>query len=115
MKLGMWSVDRSTLRTDGLVLFSKLIRTKNVQNLQEQQPRTDERKLKLTYEVVFKFGISGLKIGKSWLVNLRSIDKMSTSRCYSPRIPATAEIELHTFSDSSKKVFAAIDQSYRGE
>ncbi|XP_018565516.1 cationic amino acid transporter 2 [Anoplophora glabripennis] len=49
MKLGMWSVDTETLRRDGLVLFSKLIRTKNVENLQEQtQPRPDDRKMKLT-------------------------------------------------------------------
>ncbi|CAG9825044.1 unnamed protein product [Phaedon cochleariae] len=50
MKLGMWSIDRDTLRRDGLVLFSKLIRTKNVDNFQEQQkqPRPDDRKQKLT-------------------------------------------------------------------
>lgn len=49
MKLGMWSVDMETLRRDGLILFSKLIRTKNVENLQEQtQPRPDDRKMKLT-------------------------------------------------------------------
>lgn len=48
MKFGVWSQDRDTLRRDGLVLFGKLIRTKNVDNLQEQQPRTDDRKQKLT-------------------------------------------------------------------
>lgn len=49
MKLGMWSVDMDTIRRDGLILFSKLIRTKNVDNLQEQtQPRLDDRKMKLT-------------------------------------------------------------------
>ncbi|KAJ8918455.1 hypothetical protein NQ315_008152 [Exocentrus adspersus] len=49
MKLGMWSVDTDTLRRDALVLFSKLIRTKNVEHLQEQtQPRPDDRKMKLT-------------------------------------------------------------------
>lgn len=49
MKLGMWNVDRETLRRDGLVLFSKLIRTKNVESLQEQaRPRDDDRKQKLT-------------------------------------------------------------------
>ncbi|KAK5646901.1 hypothetical protein RI129_005365 [Pyrocoelia pectoralis] len=50
MKLGMWSVDRETLRRDGLALFSKLIRTKNVENLQEQThpQRGDDRKIKLT-------------------------------------------------------------------
>ncbi|XP_056633072.1 high affinity cationic amino acid transporter 1 [Diorhabda sublineata] len=47
MKLGMWEVDRDALRRDGLVLFSKLIRTKNVDNLQEQQPRSDDTKQKL--------------------------------------------------------------------
>lgn len=50
MKLGMWTVDRENLRRDGLVLFSKLIRTKNVDNLQEQNRpiREDDRKQKLT-------------------------------------------------------------------
>lgn len=49
MKLGMWNVDRETLRRDGLILFSKLIRTKNVDSLQEQvRPREDDRKQKLT-------------------------------------------------------------------
>ncbi|XP_017780061.1 PREDICTED: probable cationic amino acid transporter [Nicrophorus vespilloides] len=50
MKLGMFTTDRETLRRDGLVLFSKLIRTKNVDNLQEQTrpPREDDRKIKLT-------------------------------------------------------------------
>ncbi|KAI7815696.1 cationic amino acid transporter [Rhyzopertha dominica] len=50
MKLGMWPADRETLRRDGLVLFSKLIRTKNVDGLQEQvRPhRPDDRKQKLT-------------------------------------------------------------------
>lgn len=50
MKLGMWSVDREALRRDGLVLFSKLIRTKNIETLQEQSrtPRPDDRKQKLT-------------------------------------------------------------------
>lgn len=50
MKLGMWSTDREALRRDGLVLFSKLIRTKNVDALQEQSrtPRPDDRKQKLT-------------------------------------------------------------------
>ncbi|XP_044752454.1 probable cationic amino acid transporter isoform X1 [Coccinella septempunctata] len=36
MKLGQWSLDREWFRRDGLMLFSKLIRTKNVENLQEQ-------------------------------------------------------------------------------
>ncbi|XP_060517879.1 probable cationic amino acid transporter isoform X2 [Cylas formicarius] len=41
--------DRDKLRRDGLVLFSKLIRTKNVEGLQEQrQDRTDDKKQKLT-------------------------------------------------------------------
>lgn len=50
MKLGMWSMDREALRRDGLVLFSKLIRTKNIETLQEQSrtPRPDDRKQKLT-------------------------------------------------------------------
>lgn len=50
MKLGMFNVDRETLRRDGLVLFSKLIRTKNIDNLQEQNRpiREDDRKQKLT-------------------------------------------------------------------
>jgi hypothetical protein len=50
MKVGAWSVDRETLRRDGLILFSKLIRTKNVESLQEQSrsARTDDRKQKLT-------------------------------------------------------------------
>lgn len=53
MKFGVWSRDRETLRRDGLVLFSKLIRTKNVDNLQEQQPRQDDRKQKLTVSYCF--------------------------------------------------------------
>lgn len=50
MKIGSWSVDGDVLRRDGLVLFSKLIRTKNVDSLQEQTkiPRQDDRKQKLT-------------------------------------------------------------------
>ncbi|XP_022914356.1 solute carrier family 7 member 14 isoform X2 [Onthophagus taurus] len=51
MKLGnMWSADRQTLKRDGLVLFSKLIRTKNVENFQEQtKPHmADDRKQKLS-------------------------------------------------------------------
>lgn len=51
MKLGMWLNDREQLRQEGLVLFSKLIRTKNVETLQERTgpPRHgDERKIKLT-------------------------------------------------------------------
>ncbi|KAJ3653235.1 hypothetical protein Zmor_012497 [Zophobas morio] len=50
MKVGAWLGDRETLRRDGLVLFSKLIRTKNVESLQEQSKsaRTDDRKQKLT-------------------------------------------------------------------
>ncbi|XP_044729384.1 cationic amino acid transporter 2 [Chrysoperla carnea] len=38
MKLGMFSGDREQLRRDGLQLFGKLIRTKNVDMLQETQP-----------------------------------------------------------------------------
>lgn len=50
MKLHTWTVDREALRRDGLVLFSKLIRTKNVEALQEQSrtPRPDDRRQKLT-------------------------------------------------------------------
>ncbi|XP_065164736.1 cationic amino acid transporter 2 [Atheta coriaria] len=51
MKLGMWLNDREQLRQEGLVLFSKLIRTKNVETLQDRTgpPRHgDERKIKLT-------------------------------------------------------------------
>ncbi|KAL3280941.1 hypothetical protein HHI36_004168 [Cryptolaemus montrouzieri] len=50
MKLGSWSLDREWFRRDGLVLFSKLIRTKNVDNLQEQTkiPAQDDKKQKLT-------------------------------------------------------------------
>lgn len=58
MKLGMWPADREALRRDGLVLFSKLIRTKNVEAFQEQTrtPRPDDRKQKLTvsaFEILF--------------------------------------------------------------
>lgn len=52
MKLGTWSMDRDTMRRDGLALFSRLIRTKNVDSLQEQTgPRvgaSSETKQKLT-------------------------------------------------------------------
>ncbi|GLV37799.1 uncharacterized protein CBL_06499 [Carabus blaptoides fortunei] len=52
MKLGTWSMDRDTMRRDGLALFSRLIRTKNVDSLQEQTgPRVgagSETKQKLT-------------------------------------------------------------------
>ncbi|KAK9888876.1 hypothetical protein WA026_001097 [Henosepilachna vigintioctopunctata] len=49
MKLGSWSFDRKWFRTDGLVLFSKLIRTKNVNNLQEHNKiPTQDNKQKLT-------------------------------------------------------------------
>lgn len=58
MKLGMWNVDRETLRRDGLILFSKLIRTKNVDSLQEQiRPREDDRKQKLTVGLFILFFI----------------------------------------------------------
>lgn len=54
MKLGMWSVDRESLKRDGLVLFSKLIRTKNVENFQEQaRPHIgDDRKQKLAVSLL---------------------------------------------------------------
>ncbi|XP_066144011.1 solute carrier family 7 member 14 isoform X2 [Euwallacea fornicatus] len=49
MKLSFLPKDREQFRRDGLVLFSKLIRTKNVEGLQETVPeRTDDRKNKLT-------------------------------------------------------------------
>lgn len=55
MKLDMWNGDREALKRDGLVLFSKLIRTKNVDGLQEQvRPRTDDRKQKLTVSIFIK-------------------------------------------------------------
>lgn len=43
-------MDRENMRRDGLALFSKLIRTKNVESLQEQirPPREGEKKQKLT-------------------------------------------------------------------
>lgn len=46
----MWPMHRDTIRRDGLLLFSKLIRTKNVEALQEQSetPRIDNGKQKLT-------------------------------------------------------------------
>lgn len=53
MKLGMWNGDREALKRDGLVLFSKLIRTKNVDGLQEQvRPRSDDRQQKLTVRIL---------------------------------------------------------------
>lgn len=57
MKLGMWPADREALRRDGLVLFSKLIRTKNVEAFQEQTrtPRPDDRKQKLTVSAIYSF------------------------------------------------------------
>lgn len=49
MKLGFLPKDREQFRRDGLVLFSKLIRTKNVEGLQETVPeQSDDRKQKLT-------------------------------------------------------------------
>ncbi|CAG9768695.1 unnamed protein product [Ceutorhynchus assimilis] len=49
MKLSFLPTDREQFRRDGLVLFSKLIRTKNVEGLQETVPeRSDDRKQKLT-------------------------------------------------------------------
>lgn len=54
MKLGTWSMDRDAMRRDGLTLFSKLIRTKNIDGLQERvTPRVGagadgEQKQKLT-------------------------------------------------------------------
>ncbi|XP_066258670.1 probable cationic amino acid transporter isoform X1 [Euwallacea similis] len=49
MKLSFLPKDREQFRRDGLVLFSKLIRTKNVEGLQETVPeRPDDRKNKLT-------------------------------------------------------------------
>lgn len=54
--MSMWkSMDREKFRREGLVLFSKLIRTKNVEKLQEhdRSPRPDDRKQKLTVSRIF--------------------------------------------------------------
>ncbi|XP_050301397.1 cationic amino acid transporter 2 isoform X2 [Anthonomus grandis grandis] len=49
MKLGVLTTDREQLRRNCLLLFSKLIRTKNAESLQETLPeRSDDRKQKLT-------------------------------------------------------------------
>ncbi|KAF7264460.1 hypothetical protein GWI33_023173, partial [Rhynchophorus ferrugineus] len=55
MKMGVipnLPADREALRRDGLVLFSKLIRTKNVDGLQETIPeQSEDRKQKLTVSI----------------------------------------------------------------
>lgn len=53
MKLGVFpQVNRADLKRDGLALFSKLIRTKNVEGMQGEEPQgpsqpQDPKKLKL--------------------------------------------------------------------
>ncbi|XP_018319576.1 probable cationic amino acid transporter [Agrilus planipennis] len=88
MKLGLFPVDRDNLRRDGLVLFSKLIRTKNVENLQEQAVSSrggDDRKQKLT-KCLTTLDLTSLGVGSCVGTGMYLVSGMVAKRSAGPGV-----------------------------
>jgi hypothetical protein len=83
MKLGVFpQMNRAELKRDGLALFSKLIRTKNVEGMQGEAPQGphDPKKLKLKVSVLLTLPTEsflellkcGCSVMDSWIIVVRS-------------------------------------------
>lgn len=83
------NVDRELLKRDGLVLFSKLIRTKNVNALQEQtgitRPKDDDRKLKLT-KCLTTLDLTSLGVGSCVGTGMYLVSGMVAKRVAGPGV-----------------------------